>query len=398
MSAFEGFPTLDALGAELARLAAAERAAPSRVARSRRRSLALAFALVLGLAATAAAGTLLVLRGSVIPAPAPVDVGRAQVPLPETTHVLPLVAADPAGGPPWALRVADSQTGLVCSTVGQVVGGTFGLIGLDGRFRAFAPAVVDGCGARQENATSLLGARVFDARRAADVRTVVNGVGGEQLREVTVQAAGTTSRPEVGPGGTYVLALRGYPEDIGIVVVLRFADGHVERHPLGTDESVVADPAGGPAWRTEAYVIDQQPQHCVDFRPARQETADSPLSPAACGRPGPAHGTKQDGLFFAVRRVGGICGHGRDALVAGRWCHHPARTAVWGFAGSNVSRVVVVAGGERRDVTIGVAKSFLAVLAPSVDPASIRVEVRYADGHARTFRGDTNLVDPPRLG
>ncbi|MCW2990811.1 MAG: hypothetical protein JWM73_1405, partial [Solirubrobacterales bacterium] len=158
----DGFPTLQALGAEFARIADAERAGLA-VRRRPRRSLLLGIAIALGLAGSAAAGTLLLLRGSVIPAPQKIDVGAVQFVVPDSIRLADQRAADPDGGAPWGLQLSRSETGLVCSTVGQVVGERFGLVGLDGRFRVYEPGVVDGCGAEQENATTLLGARVFDA-------------------------------------------------------------------------------------------------------------------------------------------------------------------------------------------------------------------------------------------
>jgi hypothetical protein len=394
MSAFDGFPTLDALGSELARLAEAETQRAQR-RRSwlrlpvRRRSLVLALAVALALAAGAAAATLLILRGAIIPAPSVIDVGRAEVPVPSSAKLIGLVSADPSRGAPWTMRVARSETGLVCSTVGQLKAGTFGLIGLDGRFRQIAVGLVDGCGQRQTNATTLLGARVFDARRRTDVRTVVNGVAGDTVRQVTVQAGGTVYHPLIGPGGTYVLALRGYPEDLGIVVDLRFADGHTEHHPLGTSAFVVTDPAEGPAWTTLAFVQDHSPL-CIDVRPVRQTSATIPISPAACG-----HQTTSRHVFFAVRRLvptATSCQTRPNILFTGRWCDAPARTVVWGAVGGLVRSVEITAAGTTRQVVISPSRTFLAVFPPTVDPDQIAVTVHANDGSVRRYTGDTDLL------
>jgi len=213
--------------------AAARRTQAQPVRRPARRVLPLAAALAIVVAASGAAATLTVLRGSPLPAPSEKVAGKQATPVPGTSRIEPMRARDPGGAPPWALRVARSKTGLVCSTVGQVVDGDFGIVGLDRRFRALPDAAVDSCGQLRHNATSLIGARVFDAPRRRDVRTVVNGFAGSELRSVSVEAGGSPRTLPVGPDGTFVLALRGYPEDIGIRVTLRFADGHVERHVLG---------------------------------------------------------------------------------------------------------------------------------------------------------------------
>ena len=68
---------------------------------------------------------------------APSDTTPEQRVAPATSTVTALRAADPERGQPaWTLRLARSETGLQCSTVGQVHEGAFGLVGLDGAFRA----------------------------------------------------------------------------------------------------------------------------------------------------------------------------------------------------------------------------------------------------------------------
>ena len=78
---------------------------------------------------------------------APSDVTPEQRVAPGTSAVCTLRAADPERGQPaWTLRLARSDTGLECSTVGQVHDGAFGLVGLDGAFRALPEANADACG------------------------------------------------------------------------------------------------------------------------------------------------------------------------------------------------------------------------------------------------------------
>jgi hypothetical protein len=381
--------------------------------RSPGRALVVAGVLVLLIAASSAATTLLVLRGSPIPAPSPRDVPPEQTPVPASARVAPQRAADPGAGPPWALRIAQSRTGLLCSTVGQVVGGQFGLVGLDRRFRTLAAGIVDGCGQERHNAASLVGARVFDAHDARDVRTVVNGVAGPQLRRVTLQAGRLRRDVPVGPGGVFVTALRGYPEDLGIRVALMFADGHVERHPFGVSDSVVPDPTGGRAWRTEAFQFGRPipvrcakpgarrgcrpaggpAEVCVRFRPARV-TRNPPFSEAVCGRFPDAR--RRTGYFFGVRReVPGPAFVPGDFYAAG-WKHHPPRTAVFGIAGQDVTRVDVDGPGGRRHVVIAPGGAFVSVYGPDVRPADLTVRVTLSGGRVETHRGDANLVTPRR--
>ena len=81
-------------------------------ARAKRRrppfgSFLLAGAVALVVGGSAAAGTLIVLRGSVIPAPSETDAGPSQTVAPRSSTVLPLRARDPGGGAPYALRALD---------------------------------------------------------------------------------------------------------------------------------------------------------------------------------------------------------------------------------------------------------------------------------------------------
>lgn len=370
--------------------------------RSRRplRSVLLAVVLGLGVAGSAGAATLFVLRDDVISPPAARDVAPEQMPARGTSRLAGVRAPDPdRDAPAWTVRLASSRTGLLCSTVGQRQGAAFGLVGLDGRFRRLPVRVTDGCGIVQRNAASLVGARVFDADQRAAVRTVVNGVGGTALRAVTVEAGGQRTAVKVGRGGTFILALRGYPEDLGIRVALRFADGHVERHPFGVSEFVVPDPAGSAAWRVQAFAVgwkpgeSPNPRSCVNFGPAR-EGRDRPFSPSACGELGTR---KRRGYFAAVRRIEpGTGSADGDSLEDGNWRDHPPRTAVWGTAGDDVRSITVMGpGSERRDLVIAPSRSFLAVYGPEVDPRALRLVVRFSDGRTETRRGSVNLVDGP---
>ena len=164
---------------------------------------------------------------------------------PGTSRVEALRAADPQRGLlPWTIRVSRSETGLQCSTVGQVEGGAFGLVGLDGQFREVPESNADACG----QPDTLLGTRIFAAKRSRDVRTVLYGVAGPDLERVTVALAGGEPRtvPHA-PDGAFVFVLRRYPEDARPTVTLRMKDGTTRRHTFpSADGFVVADPFGGP--------------------------------------------------------------------------------------------------------------------------------------------------------
>lgn len=362
--------------------------------------------LLAALAGTAsAAATLTLLTGSVIPGPAAQDVPRDQLPQPGSARVSELRAADPeAGALPWTLRLARSSTGLLCTTVGQVDDdGRFGLTGLDGRFRTYAEGVAGACGEAPESGRDapLAGARVFDADRVEDVRTVVAGVGGPALRAAELDVRGERRPLQLGAGGSFVAALAGFPEDSGLDLILRYADGREERHAFGREPGVVADPVAGPAWRVEGVGRGGDPFGCVSFEPARPRTpapaapggvdpyasAHVPSSPTACGT---AANERPDGYQFAVRRL---------EPGSGRWGSHQARTAVWGAVGGGVERVEVEApGGVVVRPRIQLGGDFLALFGPEVDPASLTVRVVLGDGRAVERSGDVNLIEQPGRG
>lgn len=351
-------------------------------------------AVVFVLAAGSAAGaTLLVLRGSAIPAPR--DVPPEQTPAPGSAHVSALRAPDPQrGNPPWTIRIARSRTGLVCSTVGQVANGEFGLVGLDNRFRRFDEGVSDSCGADRRDAASLIGARVFDAAKRADVRTVVSGVGPASLRRVELSlATGRRIHVPVGPGGTFVVALRGYPEDLGVTATLVMADGHREVHAFGVSPFVVPDPAGGPAWQVMAGNTSGDARTCVWFGPARR-TSHGPRSPAACGNLGT--GRHQRGWFFAVRRITpGTGGPPFDLTdFKGDWGAYPPRTAVWGATGEDVRSINVRArDGAVHGLRLRPIRFFLVVFGPHVDPRTVTATITLRNGRTIVRHGSDRLVD-----
>ncbi|WP_026909590.1 hypothetical protein [Patulibacter minatonensis] len=360
-------------------------------------------ALVIGgtTASAGAAATLVALRGSVIPAPSAADVPREQTPVPDSVRVSAVRAPDPAPGvPPWTVRVARSTTGYVCSTIGQVSGGVFGLVGLDGRFRPLAPGVTNSCGQEQRDAASLIGARTLAARRDADARVVVSGVAGDRLRRVVVSTSQGRRTVPHDAGGAFVTVYRGHPEDLGAEATLTFDGGRIQRVPLGRDPAVLLDPLGGPAWRAQAGSTDDDERNCVSFGTVRR-VPGGPQSPPACGLLGPAGDptAPSTGVFFAVRRLSAITVRRSPERrrFTGDWRGDPPRTAVWGGMGRDV-RSVAVLGVPGRSAPVQIVRprsgsAFLGVFPPTVRPSSLRVRVTLRDGTVRTYRGDTNLVD-----
>ena len=63
--------------------------------------------------------------------PVPILPGGSPVLVEGQTRVLPLRVADPAGGPPWALRIFRTDRGASCLQVGQAYRGRFGTVTAD---------------------------------------------------------------------------------------------------------------------------------------------------------------------------------------------------------------------------------------------------------------------------
>ena len=399
----------DQLEDDLLRAACAQRDARRAAHAVRRRRMfgvppALLAAGVVAVGATgAAAATLTVLRGSPIPAPRAVDAGPAGTPVTGSATVSELRAADPTKNTPaWTIRTARTADGLVCSTVGQVVDGDFGLVGGDGRFRVAAEGAVDGCGLQRKDASAVAGARIFYARQRSEVRTVVNGVAGKSLKQVTVTVRGQTRSVTHDSDGRFVLAIAGYPEDLALSVRLTFDSGHVEQHPFGLDPATVPDPVDGPAWRATASQFGSAPGKaaypgtCASFQTARARL-NAPRAPLVCGLLARS-GQSRSGFFYAIRRLSGSeCGSSSSFLKGG-WCGLAPRTALWGVAGDDVREVIVrgAPGGPRTSTPVTRSGRTLLVVLPPVDPGVLRVEVVMADGRQQMLTGDQNLIAPPK--
>ncbi len=332
--------------------------------------------------------------GAALIAPvAPTDTTPEQRVAPASSAVTTLRAADPESGQPaWTLRLARSETGLQCSTVGQVSDDAFGLEGLDGTFRVLPEPNVDACG----EPGTLLGARVFAARQVENVRTVVYGVAGAGVTRVSIAVAG--GRTQVVPHtaeGAFVAVLRGYPEDAQPSVTIARADGSERTQSFAAKHGfVVADPYGGRAWKLEAFGFGgsraaKLQRTCVLFATARSVPGDANVSSTpVCGLEPARRGVKHRALYFATRRLSGA-GPSRNYL-AGNWNHHPARVAVWGIA-RDAKRITVIAGSLRVRTAPRLNGGFLVFLPPSTRAASVHVVI---DG--KRYGSSFGTVTPPK--
>jgi hypothetical protein len=111
------------------------RTSPRRRASAQVRIALVALALVLATAAITLAATGVILTGSPVgTARAPIATAGEGIPVAGGARLLPLRAADPAGGLPWGMRIVHTTRGLICVQIGRVYDGQLGQLGVDGAF------------------------------------------------------------------------------------------------------------------------------------------------------------------------------------------------------------------------------------------------------------------------
>jgi len=157
---FDDLPSLVAIGEQIDRAARADDQQSSLLRRLRAvwwrprdpRRLLLLVVLAMGLAGGVAyAATHLIQTGPPVPqSPAAARSQLGQI-VPGTTRLLSIRAVDPAGGPPWGMRVFRTKSKLACVQIGRVVRGKLGVLGQDGAFHNDGrfhelPVAAEGCG------------------------------------------------------------------------------------------------------------------------------------------------------------------------------------------------------------------------------------------------------------
>ncbi len=91
--------------------------------------------LVLATTTITLAATGVILTGSPVrPVVRPIATAGEGVPVEGEVRLLPLRAADPAGGLPWGMRIVHTTRGLICVQIGRVLDGKLGQLGVDGAF------------------------------------------------------------------------------------------------------------------------------------------------------------------------------------------------------------------------------------------------------------------------
>lgn len=108
---------------------------PALASHARLRITLAALALVLASTAIALAATGVILTGSPVhPVRHPIPTAGEGIPVKGGSRLLPLRAADPAGGLAWGMRIVHTTRGLVCVQIGRVFHGRLGQLGVDGAF------------------------------------------------------------------------------------------------------------------------------------------------------------------------------------------------------------------------------------------------------------------------
>jgi hypothetical protein len=382
---------LDALGGEFRRLGAPARPR----GRLTRRTVLLALALSLLLAGVAAAA-ILITQGTPLSAPNAQDLQSSGVPVPASARLAGLDASDPnPAEPPWDIRLSRTRAGETCTAVGQVLGGHFGIVGLDHSFRALPLGGVDACGVAAPHGPVLAGARVFVGASAQDARTVVNGVAGTDVRSVTAFGPEGARALALGPQGSFITVYRGYVEEVRprVVVVMRDGTSHTVAFAQSSAFEV-ADSGSGSPWEVSggadlgpgAYADENCAQASQELGRNNPNRFGTPLTPEVCGRLGARP------LFVLMRRfVPEPVEH-----TGTPWGNNPARTLVYGGVAQRVASLTLTGAGTPRRLAIdphgGV---FLAVLDGHVDPRSLALTARLRDGSAVTYRRSTNVLEPP---
>jgi hypothetical protein len=371
---------LDELGDELVRAAREAEATQRRggaAARVSRRAVLIGLAILLLVAAVAAAATIIIGRGEPIP-PAPAgSVPPELQPVPGTARLNGLNVPDPDGGPAWDVRTSRSRTGAVCTTVGQVLDGELGLVGLDRRFRALPAGAADTCSAPQRAAATLAGARAFRGGGRLSDLTVVNGVVAPSVRRAVAVGAGRTVTMRIGPGGAFLAVFQGTPEQVRPRVALTDGAGHATTLRFAdTGEFLAPDPTHGAPWALQARK-SAAGLRCVAAQRERGPDSPTPVARAGAFNPEvasvPPRCGGRDEAFAEIRR---FVPRNQRVGLASWWGLNPARTVVWGAAPQARAAVVLRGAGAPRRLAVDPrSHGFLAVLDGRVDPRVLSVSV-----------------------
>jgi hypothetical protein len=248
--------------------------------RARRRSMRLVAAVaatVLALAGGALAGSGVIEIGSDVEPPERFtrnpDVGPG-VSVGRSARLLPLRVPDPAGGPPWGLRLVTTSRGLACVQLGRVVDGKLGVLGQDGianndgRFHELSPrfaTLSPGCAAPDANGNAFIalderglasgegprrtclgpGSSAPGRKRCpvADHRRFLYGLLGPEASGLSYRYRGRVhSTPVTGPEGAYLIVQAERQRRGGVMIASAPSIGHPFTRITYRDGSVCPAP------------------------------------------------------------------------------------------------------------------------------------------------------------
>jgi hypothetical protein len=387
---------LVALGQELERAAARKFAGEARRGpRLRRASGHLGVLTVIAglliLAAAAAAAVLLIGQGSPLPAPHAQDLRSSGIPLPGSARLAGLDAPDPnAANPPWDLRLSRTARGETCTAVGQVLDGSFGIVGLDHQFRQLPLGSVDSCGIDSPAGPAMIGARTFIGTATGQARTVLSGVAGANTRSVTAYAQGGTRHLTLGPDGSFITVYVGEAEAVQPQVRIVGRDGHARSIHLEQGAGgEMSDPAGGSGWVAsagadlEAGATPDETCVQVTRQPSQSESSYStlPLTPEICGH------LASSPLFVQMRRF--VPGEEGGPYP---WNNAPSRTIAYGVASPRVQSLALSGAGAARAVPINrQGGAFAAILDGHIDPRALVLTAKLINGENAVYRHPSTL-------
>ena len=137
-------------------------------------------------------------------------------------------AADPAGGPAWAVRTYVSRTGRLCAERGRVAAGEFGDLGEEGRLEP-RPAGPTGVCADPGRDPVVAAVDRVAAHGAAPARTVVFGASLRRPARAVLRPEGA---PElelpIGARGSFIAVLPGLREPATLPLAVELHGGGVE--------------------------------------------------------------------------------------------------------------------------------------------------------------------------
>jgi hypothetical protein len=132
--------------------------------------------------------------------------------------------ADPAGGPPWAVRITPTPAGKRCITVGRTDGVAFGPVNAAGEIVGTGPSFSGSCAEPAAEPLQVAVARYADVA-GAGARTVLFGVADAEVISVAVTHAGIADSLVPGLYRTFLVVREGLSDDEPWNVTVTLVDG-----------------------------------------------------------------------------------------------------------------------------------------------------------------------------